>query len=217
MMTNASGSSAKRLTVLALATLLATATLATTADAAPKQRTVRIPGKVALRTNDFTTTPMSLMWDSGQYPNQPTASGQFCDPGSTDADGTEPRPTGGRQWGWATSTDDHAARAASHVVTTWADGPAALADLQGNTGYCRFTPEVNPGFRVLESDAHTFIAAWGDRYLTSVAVTLRTGNTLISVTVDDYTGTADRTALTGEAMDLAQASAARALRSPLRR
>lgn len=202
----------RRGAAVALAAVLAGGALAVTPAQAAPTGTIRVPNQVVLKAKDFPQR-MVLGYDSGQYPNQPAAAGQFCDTIDNGADGDEARPIAGRSWFWwdaATET-----LGVDQIVTVWDDGAAALADLQNDTGYCRLAtyPDA-PVLVVTEATLTTFEATLG---LDAIASRL-VGDTLVSVTVTDFDFESPEVDLTDEAAEaerLADVAAAKVARSKL--
>ncbi|WP_232547198.1 hypothetical protein [Propioniciclava soli] len=159
-----------------------------------------VPGRVALRARDFTVRQV-LGFDSGQSPLQPAAGGQYCDTSNNGATGLEPTPLGGRQWSWY-ATDGSVGT--THVVTAWADGDGALADLAHDTGACRFDTAGVEDYAVTLADHDAFAATYRVGEVHTAVHTVLVRNTLVSVTVDDWTGALDEAA---EAQRLAERSA----------
>ncbi len=185
----------RRGAVGALAVALAGGILAVTPAQAAPAGTIAVPTRVVLKTKDFGQR-MVRGYDSGQYPNQPAASGQYCDTWDNGADGDEARPLAGRAWFWWDAATENLG--VDQVVTVWDDGAAALADLQHDTGYCRLAGFPGaPVLVVTEATDTTFEATLGLQAIASRLV----GDTLVSVTVTDFRFDSPESDLTDEAAE----------------
>lgn len=181
-------------------TLIAPLALTPTAQAAPRTSDV-ISKQLALRARDL-SAGQTLQWDSGQSPLVPAADGQYCDITDNGATGLEPQPINGRIWLYYDANEQ---ASTDESVTVWADGPGALADVQADTGYCRFFDDMT----VTLADDDEFAGNDGFQYVHSILVR----NTLVSVTVSDWAGVIDDEA--AEAQRLAELAAAKVERSRL--
>lgn len=167
-----------------------------------------VPDRVGFRTRDFTVR-QTLGFDSGQSPLQPAAGGQYCDTTDNGATGIEPTPIGGRQWYWYSANTGGVST--THIVTSWADGPGALADLQADAGACRFAAVID-GLVVTLATDDAFAATFTGNGIESAVYSVLVGNTLVSVTVDDWGNAVDEVA---EAQRLAELSATKVARTRL--
>lgn len=167
-----------------------------------------VPDRVGFKASDLPHS-MVLLQDFGQYANQPSALGQYCDIADNGASGTEPRPIGGRQWMFAQHASNADQYSADEVVTIWADGAKALADLQHDTGYCRFRALNWPGFTTTKSTSTDFAAHFNSASAGPIAVhSVLVGKALVSVTLYSPRG-ASLAQLTADADRLAHLAASR--------
>lgn len=97
------------------------------------------PDDARLQPGDF-DRPLELLLDLGDYADVPVVSGQEC------AAGPGGRPSAGRVWSWAEERSNALDQLQVHLTLTgWAGGggSAALADVVGDAGRCRWSDPVS--------------------------------------------------------------------------
>ncbi|WP_206079704.1 hypothetical protein [Propioniciclava coleopterorum] len=160
-----------------LATALTASLFSPAADAAPSRHgSPTVPKRVALTPRDFgERIPLAL--DTGNYPDQPASVGQYCDVTGNGAEGTEPRPLGGRQWNWLTADQR---TSVTEVVTVWGDAAHAFDQVVSDTGYCRYAALDYPNYTPqVVFDGTTFVASWDG----TVVLTTQVDRSLVSVSI----------------------------------
>lgn len=204
-----SGMSTKKNTALVASaltmTLAASLFAAAPANAAPAPS---IPKQVALKKKDVRHLDVNTVFDLGTTTDGTvTFAGQYCDATDNGATGLEPLPELGRWWTWSNETSDLGVTV-DHVVTTWADGDAALVDVQNDTGHCRVFP--GDSYTVVVSGDDEWVAQFG-----TYAVAVRqVGNTLVSVAVTDWGGGTDELAEAQHLIEIAAAKIAKSNKLP---
>jgi hypothetical protein len=132
-------------------------------------------------------------------PNQPTVSGQSCDPGAPNG----ARPITGRQWAWVDSSGKMTSTSVNLIVTGWKRGTGKLAfdQLVADTGFCRWSdPQTKVDFSTKLSDQ-----SWSGTSVSSVdsalkygRVVIRLGDVIAGIEVQDARGTDAAVKLAGQ-------------------
>lgn len=183
-------------------TLAASVFAAAPAQAAPKPT---IANQVALKSKDVRQLKISRQYDSGVVTTgMMTFSGQYCDTTDNGATGLEPLPKLGRDWMWYNPANEFTV-SVDHVVTTWADASAAMADLKNDTGYCRVGALDYSNYKVVLADDDDFVATWENNAVAARQV----GNSIVAITVTDWNGKHDELAQAKRLVKIAAAKAAK--------
>ncbi len=176
----------------------------------PRGQEATLPNQVSLKKKDVGHLGLDTLSDSGVTDTgMATFSGQYCDTTDNGATGNEPLPTLGRWWFWFEDATTLGV-SVDHVVTSWADAPGALADIQNDTGQCRVGSLELPNYTVQVADDDEFVATWDNAAVAAQLV----GNNIVAITVDDWNDRIDELAEAQRLLDIAVANAAKSKKLP---